>query len=82
MDIFIIVTNYLDNGFFGTYSTVKRARLVLEKYFNSDDNIVAFMDNSDYSYRIFTQNGAEYYAEICYQRLDAEYESGMIKEDE
>lgn len=82
MDIFVIITNYLDSGFFGTYSTVKRARIVLEKYFNIDDNIVAFMDNGDYSYRIFTQNGAEYYAEICYQRLDAEYESGMIKEDE
>lgn len=82
MDIFVIVTNYLDSGFFGTYSTIKRARIVLEKYFNSDDNIAFFMDTGDYTYRIIAKNGAEYYAEICYDRLDAEYESGMIKEDE
>ena len=82
MDIFVIVTNYLDSGFFGTYSTVKRARVVLEKYFNSDDNIASFEDIGDYTYRIIAKSGAEYYAEICYDRLDAEYENGMIKEDE
>ena len=82
MDIFVIVTNYLDNGFFGTYSTVKRARVVLEKYFNSNDNIASFEDIGDYTYRIISKNGAEYYAEICYDRLDAEYESGMIEEND
>ena len=78
MDIFVVVTNYFLSGIFGTYSSVKRARIVLEKFFKSDDNIISFEDIGDYTYRIVTKNGTEYHAEICYDRLDAEYESGMI----
>ena len=82
MNIFVIISNYLDSGLFGTYSTIIRARKAIEHYFNTDDNIITFEDIGDYTYRIITQNGAEFFAEICYDYLDAEFESGLLKEDE
>lgn len=82
MNIYVIMSNYFSNGVFGIYSTVKRARMVLERYFAEDDNIVAFEDIDNYSYRFTTANGTTYSAEICWDVLDAEFESGMIEEDE
>lgn len=82
MNIYVIMSNYFDNGVFGVYSTVKRARLVLERYFAEDNNIVAFEDVGDYSYLFTTTHGATFCAEICWDVLDAEFESGMIKDDE
>lgn len=76
------MSNYFNNGVFGIYSTVKRARMVLERYFAEDNDIVAFEDMGDYSYQFTTANGATFNAEICWDVLDAEFESGMIKEDE
>lgn len=76
------MSNYFDNSVFGVYSTVKRARMVLERYFAEDNDIVAFEDVGGYSYQFTTANGATFGAEICWDVLDAEFESGMIKEDE
>ena len=82
MSIYVILSNYFDNGFFGTYTSIKRARMVLERYFAEDDNIVAFEDIGGYAYQFTTTNGATFGAEICWDVLDAEFEEGILKEDE
>ena len=82
MNIFVIVTNYFNGGVFGTYSTILRARKAIETYLNNKSEIVSFEDIGDYTYKFTTMNGKEYTAEIVYDYLDAEYEAGIIKEDE
>lgn len=78
----MIMSNYFDDGFFGAYSTVKRARMVLERYFAEDENIIAFEDCGNYDYLFTTADGTKWRANIYWEILDAEFESGMIKEDE
>ena len=82
MNIFVITTNYFDDGLFGTYSTISRARKVIETFFKEEPDIVSYEDIGDYTYKFTTTNGKEYTAEILYDCLDAEYEAGMVKEDE
>ena len=57
MSIYVIISNYFPNGVFGVYSTVKRARIVLERYFAEDNNIVAFEDIDNYSYQFTNVSG-------------------------
>lgn len=82
MNIFVITTNYFDDGLFGTYSTISRARKVIETFFKEEPDIVSYEDIGDYTYKFTATNGKEYTAEILYDCLDAEYEAGMVKEDE
>ena len=82
MNVYVIRSNYFDDGYFGVYSTIKRARLVLERYFAEDESIVAFEDCGNYDYMITTADGTRWRVDICWDVLDAEFESGMIREDE
>ena len=82
MNIFVITTNYFNDGLFGTYSTISRARKVIETFFKEEPDIVSYEDIGDYTYKFTATNGKEYTAEILYDCLDAEYEAGMVKEDE
>jgi hypothetical protein len=82
MNIFVITSNYFDGGLFGTYSTISRARKVIETFFKEEPDIVSYEDIGDYTYKFTATNGKEYTAEILYDCLDAEYEAGMVKEDE
>lgn len=82
MNIFVITSNYFYGGFFGTYSTILRARKVIETYFNEEPDIVSYEDIGDYTYKFTATNGKEYTAEILYDYLDAEFEAGMVKENE
>lgn len=81
MNIFVVTSNYFDNGFFGSYSTVKRARIAFENFLAMDDDIVSFEDTDNYSYQFTTKNGATFGAEIFWDYLDAEFEEGIVKED-
>ena len=82
MDLYVIVCSYYYCGFFGTYSTIKRARAAFEDAIANDENIVAFEDIEGYAYSFTTKNGKTYKAKICFDTLDAEFEDGTIKEDE
>ena len=81
MNIYVVTTPYMNSNFFGTYSTVKRARLALEKFFADDDNIVSFEDVGDYYYQFTTKKGEQFGAEIMWDVLDDEFKEGLIKED-
>lgn len=81
MNVYVIMSNYFGDGYFGVYSTVKRARIVLEKYFAEDENIVAFEDCGNYDYMITTADGVQWRVDICWDVLDAEFVEGICKED-
>lgn len=70
------------NGFFGIYTTVKRARIALEQFLADDDNIIAFEDVGNYSYTFTTRDGSQFGAEIVWSEVDEEFNEELIKEDE
>ena len=81
MTVYVITTPYLNNNFFGVYSSVKRARIALEDFLASDENIVSFEDLGDYCYQFTTKAGEQFGAEILWDLVDAEFEEGIVKED-
>lgn len=82
MNIFVITSNFFDTGLFGSYTTLKHARIAIEHYFHEEPNIVSFEDIGDYTYEIHTQDGATLYVEIASDYLDYEFVRGELKEDE
>lgn len=80
MAIYVVFSNYFHSGVFGTYSSVKRARIAFENFLAEDENIVAFEDVGDYSYQFTTRDGATFGAEIDFDVLDAEFVEGICKE--
>ena len=81
MTIYIVSTTYFNSGVFGTYSSIKRARIAFEHFLAEDENIVAFEDLGDYCYQFTTKSGKIFGAEINFDILDAEFEEGICKED-
>jgi len=80
--VYIVITDYFMTGFFGIYTTVKRARLAFEQFLAEDENIVAFEDAGDYSYSFTTRSGEQFGAEIEWSEIDEEFNQELIKEDE
>lgn len=78
--IFIVITPYMNSGFFGTYSSVKRARIAFEDFLANDENITAFEDVGNYCYTFTTKAGEQFGAEILWDLIDAEFEEGICKE--
>ena len=82
MGVYIVTSDYFNNGIFGTYSSIKRARIAFEDFITNDENITAFEDLGDYSYQFTTENDETFGAEINFDILDAEFIEGLCKEDE
>lgn len=82
MNIFVVISNFFDTGIFGTYSTIKRARMAVENYFDEEPSIVSFEDIGDYTYEIHTSLNETFCVEIASDFLDYEFVSGTLKEDE
>lgn len=81
MNIYVIATYCKDTSFFGTYSTIKRARLAFEKFLTDNENVVSFEDIGDYCYHFTMRNGEEFSAEILGDIVDAEFEKGIVKDE-
>ena len=81
MSVFVVITNYMNSGFFGTYSTVRRARLAFEQFLAEDENVTSFEDVDDYCYHFTTVSGEEFGAEILWDIVDAEFEEGIVKDE-
>lgn len=81
MVIYIVFTTYFNSGVFGTYSSIKRARIAFEHFLANDENIVAFEDLGDYSYQFTTKNDETFGAKIYFEVLDFEFVEGVCKED-
>lgn len=82
MGIYIVICSYYYCGFFGAYSTIKRARTAFEHAIANDDNVVAFEDIDGFFYSFTTKNGETFTAEIYSDILDEEFEEGICKEEE
>jgi hypothetical protein len=80
MTVWAIVTHYMDSGLFGTYSTIKRARLAFEQFLADDENITSFEQVDGYCYHFTTVSGEEFGAEILWDVIDAEFVEGIITE--
>ena len=81
MTIYVVFSTYFNSGVFGTYSSIKRARIAFEHFLVEDEDIVAFEDLGDYCYQFTTKIGETFGAEIDFDVLDAEFEEGICKED-
>lgn len=81
MNIFVVTSNYFNNGIFGTYSTTKRARIAFENFLATDEDIITFKNVDGLFYQFTTQSGSTFSAEIFWDYLDAEFEEGTVKED-
>lgn len=81
MVLYTVITNYGD-GFFGSYSSISRARKAIEYFLGEAADIVSFEDTGDYSYQYTNDKGETYSLSILTDTLDWEFETGEIKEDE
>lgn len=81
MVIFIILSDYFDTGVFGSYSTMKRARMAIENFFEEEEDIVSYADFGAYSYRITTASGKKHIVSIDYDEVDYEFRSGRLKDE-
>lgn len=79
--IYIVTSDYFSNGIFGTYSSIKRARIAFKHFIAEDENIVAFEDLGDYSYQFTTADGRTFGMKIIFDVLDSEFIEGDCKED-
>lgn len=82
MVIYVVVSNYFASGLFGSYSTMKRARKVIETFLAEDGNVESIEELDDYVYQFTTKKDETFSMEILWDVVDAEYEEGLIKEDE
>lgn len=80
MAIYIVFCNYFNNNVFGTYSSIKRARIAFEDFLTNDEDIVSIEDCGDYSYKFTTKTGKTFSMEIGFDILDAEFVEGLCKE--
>jgi hypothetical protein len=73
MVTWVVVSNYFNNMFFGTYSSVLNARKAIEHFIIEDDEMVSYMEEDDgYRYTITTKDGKAYWMEILYDIMDAD----------
>lgn len=81
MSIFVVISDYFTNYYFGAYSTIKRARIALEDFLATEEDIVAFEDLGDYRYQFTTACDETFKVEIFSNVIDEEFEVGICKED-
>lgn len=81
MIIYTVTTPYFDGNLFGTYSSLKRARMAIEHFFEEDNNIDTWEDTDEYAYQFTTKLGEFYSMIILYSPLDEEFTEGLIEEE-
>lgn len=81
MNIFVVISDYFTNYYFGAYSTIKRARIALEDFLATEEEIISFEDLGDYRYQFTTACDETFNAEIFSNVIDEEFEAGICKED-
>ena len=74
MNVYVVLTNYFTNNFFGVYSSFKKAQIAIYQFVENDDRIATFEKIKDGFYEIVTHNGNHYTIEIHWDVLDEEDE--------
>lgn len=81
MTIWVVRSNYSQNGYFGVYSSALRARKAILHYLEHADDITAFEEVDGYCYTFTTNKGEQFAIEILSDMIDWEFVEGIIKED-
>lgn len=87
MTIYFILSNYFNNGIYGFYSSIKRARIAFEDFLRNNDYIVTAKKVMNakkldgYFYRFTTNSGETFEAELCSGYMDFEFVVGFCKEE-
>lgn len=81
MTIYTIISNYFNDGLFGSYTSILRARKAIEYYLKDAGDVISFDDIGNYTYQFTTDKGETFSATILSDTLDWEFEKGEIKED-
>ena len=78
MTIYIVHCSFMNNSYFGAYSSIKRARIAFEHFCQETPEIIGYIDNKDYTYEIETINGETFGASIETDVLDYEFSDAAI----
>lgn len=79
MTIWVVHSNYSQNGYFGVYFSVLRARKAILHYLKHADDIIAFEDIGGYCYTFTTDKGEQFAMEILSDTVDWEFVEGYIE---
>ena len=80
MNLYIVCTQYLPNGFYGIYSTLRRAQKAMEHFLAEDENIVSLIKSDAYEWQFTTVAGEQFGVNIVHDILDYDFEEGVITE--
>ena len=78
MTLYIVHCSFMNNNYFGTYSSLRRARIAFEHFCQECSEIIGYTDNRDYTYEIETINGETFGASIETDILDYEFSDATI----
>ena len=81
MMIYTVISNYFNDGLFGSYTSILRARKAIEYYLKESSDIVSFEDIGNYTYQFTTYKDETFSVIILSNILDWEFEKGAIKQD-
>lgn len=81
MTIWVVRSNYSQNGYFGVYSSALRARKAILYYFEHADDITAFEETDAYCYTFTTNKGEQFAIEILTDMVDWEFVEGFIEDE-
>jgi len=72
MTIWVVLTNFMRNGYFGGYSSPLNARNAIKNFFKEEPNF-SLEDTGNYSYIIHNLvTGEDFWMEITYDEIDAD----------
>lgn len=81
MTVWVVRSNYSQNGYFGVYSSALRARKAILHYLKHADDITAFEETDGYCYTFTTNKGEQFAIEILSDTIDWEFVEGFIEDE-
>jgi len=80
MNLYVVHTNYLSQGFYGIYSNLRRAQKAMEHFLTEDENIVSMIKTDAYEWQFTTVEGEQFGVDIVHDVLDYDFEKGFIED--
>ena len=73
MPIYVVVCPFMENGYFGVYTSIMRARKAIINFCETAPEIEWYDDTGDYSYIFHTTKGEDFSMIITWGVLDEEF---------
>ena len=70
MTLYTVTTNYMNNYFFGNYSSILNARNAIINFFDATDELLFCEYVGNYAYRMTDKYGENYWFEIVINDID------------